>query len=60
MKSKSDKYTTPIDDQKDIVIKTDIVYKIIGPVGKITAVDKIPDELKAEALRMELAKLEGK
>ena len=51
---------TKIDDQKDIVIKTDIVYKIIGPVDEIIAVDKIPDELKAEALRMELAKLEGK
>lgn len=51
---------TKKDDQKDIVIKTGIIYKIIGPVDEIIAVDKIPDELKAEALRMELAKLEGK
>tara|TARA_A100000172_G_C2956269_1_gene80867 strand:- start:162 stop:314 length:153 start_codon:yes stop_codon:yes gene_type:complete len=49
-----------IKSEARIVIKTDIVYKIIGPVDKIIAIDKIPDELRAEALRMEIARLEGK
>lgn len=47
-----------IQNSEDIIVTTDIVYKVIGPVDKIIAFNKIPNDLKAEALRMELAKLE--
>ena len=43
-------------NREDIIVTTDIVYKVKGPVDKIIAFNKIPNDLKAEALRMELAK----
>ena len=44
--------------REDITVTTDIVYKVTGRVDKIIAFNKISNDLKAEALRMELAKYE--
>ena len=47
-----------ISGKEDITVTTDIVYKVKGPVDKIIDFNEIPNDLKAEALKMELAKLE--
>tara|TARA_R100001015_G_C4602788_1_gene157765 strand:+ start:911 stop:1111 length:201 start_codon:yes stop_codon:yes gene_type:complete len=44
--------------REDITVTTDIFYKVTGRVDKIIAFNKISNDLKAEALRMELAKYE--
>jgi|TARA_R110002020_G_scaffold2041_3_gene9389 hypothetical protein len=44
--------------KQNVVIQTDIVYRITGQLNEIIDLDEIPNKLKAEALKMELAKLE--
>jgi len=42
----------------EIIVQTKIFYSIKGSLDKIISYNEIPDKNKAEALRMELAKLE--